>query len=70
MYLEQLYMKLLGHPFPHEKIYFLSFCSVWCVSDNDSCFMQFENLINEFNLNDVYGYKEKQEEKDRKNSRK
>jgi len=32
--------------------------------------MQFENLINEFNLNDVYGYKEKQEEKDRKNSRK
>ena len=23
----------------------------WCVSDNDSCFMQFENLINEFNLN-------------------
>jgi hypothetical protein len=44
-------MKLLGHPFRHEKIYFLSFCSVWCVSDNDSCFMQFENLINEFNLN-------------------
>ena len=43
-------MKLLGHPFPHEKIHFLSFCSVWCVSDNDSCFMQFENLIYEFNL--------------------
>ena len=32
--------------------------------------MQFENLINEFNLNDVYGYKEKQEEKDRKNKKK
>ena len=37
--------------FHHEKIYFLSFRSVWSVSDNDSCFMQFENLINEFNLN-------------------
>jgi len=49
--LEQLYMKLLGPPFHHEKIYFLSFCSVWCVSDNDSCFMQFENLINEFDMN-------------------
>jgi len=36
--------------------------------------MQFENLINEFNLNDVYGYKERQEEaetqKERRNSRK
>jgi len=60
----------LWRQFHHEKIYFLSFRSVWSVSDNDSCFMQFENLIYEFNLNDVYGYKEKQEEKDRKNSRK
>jgi len=41
----------LWRQFHHEKIYFLSFRSVWSVSDNDSCFMQFENLINEYNLN-------------------
>ena len=46
MCLEQLYMMLeLWIQFHHEKIYFRSFRSIWSVSDNDSCFMQFEDLM-------------------------
>jgi len=49
----------LWRQFHHEKIYFLSFRSVWSVSDNDSCFMQFENLINEFKYKQAFGIIEK-----------